>query len=167
MQPADPGSLRPRGRWEHGLGRGLLLAATLLLMTVGRAAWESRDRLQRGAAAQAAGDLDGARLRYGEARLWRLPLLPWGAEAERRLAALPAGPRAALGGAPPRGAPPLSGDPATRFGRGPAPALALLGGLALVVSLLGAARWALTARRSWAAVTLAGAVVTALALWVA
>jgi hypothetical protein len=163
--PGVSGPAQPRDWWWTAA----LVAGVLLAITVARATYESRSHLQRGLQAEAAGDVDRARLHFGEGRLWRLPLLPWSAEAERHLAALPAGPRDALGGAPIGRATGSAASSAGNlaFGREPAPGLALLGGLAMVTSLLAGARWAWTLRRSWAAVTLAGGIVAALALWAA
>ena len=138
-----------------------LVAAALLIVTVGRAAFEAQAGLRRGMAAESNGDLDGARLRYGEARLWHVPGLPWAAEAERKLRELPTGPRAALGGAPVGRA---SGSRTQAFGRVPDPVLSFIGALAMLAGLSAAARWAWTARTFWAAVTVAGGCIAAIAL---
>jgi hypothetical protein len=134
---------------------------------MGRAVVECRSQLQRGIAAERAGDSDSARLRWGEARLWRIPIVTatWADEATRRLRTLPPGSRAALAGAPIEEA--RVAEPAARFGRQPSGPLSLLGGLALVAALLAAAGWARTARPWFAGMTVVGAVVAAFALWAA
>jgi hypothetical protein len=145
------------------LVRGVVIALAVVAVTLGRAVVESRSQLAAGARAEATGDGDGALLHYGEARLWRMP--PWSRQAEARLAALAAHPRAALGGSNlGTGAAAVANS---RFGRVPAPALALSGGLALLAALGAAAAWAWTARWAWVAVTLAGGLIAAVSLWVA
>jgi hypothetical protein len=162
--PAQAGSPLTSG-WVPWLVRAALVMAALFTITVGRAIHEGRSRTRLGLAAERAGALDVARLRFGEARLWRAPLFsslfsPWADEADRHLAALPAGPRTALAGA-------VGSPGAAQFGRTPRPLFAWLGGLGLLLALLAAARWAATARAAWALTTLVGGVVAALALWAA
>jgi hypothetical protein len=174
VQPsAEPAALRPGSPWRRWTrtrwwSRGLWFALALATVTIGRAAVECRSQLQRGTAAERAGDSDGARLRWGEARLWRIPIFTaaWADEATRRLRALPAGSRTGLAGA-------LIDDPtsktmiAAQFGRPPSGPLSFLGGLALVVGLLAAAGWARTARSWCAGITVVGGIVAAIALWAA
>jgi hypothetical protein len=172
VQPrAEPAARRLGSLWRRWTAsrwwwRGVSLALALAAVTMGRAVVECRSQLQRGIAAERAGDSDGARLRWGEARLWRIPIVTamWADEATRRLRTLPQGSRAALAGAPVDRA---LAEPAARFGRQPSGPWSLLGGLGLLAALLAAAGWARTARPWFAGMTAVGAVVAAFALWAA
>ncbi len=143
------------------------MAVVFLVVTVGRTVVEGRRRLTQGMAAEAEGDVEGAYLAYGEARLWRLPgqLAPWVTEAERRLTTLPPGQSEALAGAPVRrdGRDPASQLP-VRFGPPPDPRLATAGGLALLAALAAAFAWARSSRPRWAIATAVGGCLAALAL---
>jgi hypothetical protein len=154
-------------RWANWSVHALTLVVALLLVTLGRAAVECRSQLQLGLAAERAGDLDTARLRWGEALLWRIPIVTaaWADEATRHLRALPDGPRASLAGG--FSAQPATKGPATQFGRVPSAPLSLLGGLGLVAALLAAAGWARTARRGLAVITVVGGIIATIALWTA